>query len=826
MLPGLPSMSGRFGAAIQRFARWIDRRRVAILIASLLVLAVAGTVAARIPIRSDISHLLPPETPSVMALRELERRLPSSGMILVVAESQDPARRARAIELLVTRLRALDHELVDRIAVDDREARDFVWQNRFLFAELADLRKAADAVNGVIRRAKLSANPLYIDLEDEEDGQTTKEQADHAAQDGVAELRSQLERARDEREGSGGFISRDGRMQLLVVRTTFSNSSLSLAARLVADLEPILEGVQRELGPGVTVSAQGDVYTALAEHRALTRGVMWATVLTVVVVALGLFLYFRSVLGLVALLFSMAVGTMVTFALTRLTIGHLNLATAFLSPIVVGNGINAGLILLARFEEERRGGKRGAGAIDAAVSGTFASTLAAALTASVAYASLSVTSFEGFQHFGIIGGMGMLVCWASAYVVMPAALAVLERMRALATAREPALGRMAGRLVPRNPALVAGVGLLLTGLASAGAFVFLTGEPLEKSMKSMLSDSDELVAMRERLQRVHAALSWDTGRTFVLAAPDRETARKVAAALREADRGVPQERRLLRKVESLDDAVPRDQAAKLALLDDIRRGIDEIAPELSGAERDDLLALRPPDGLVAIGDADVPDMIAAPFSEKDGTRGRLVLAHAPREMDIDHIPSLVGFAHSVRGLDLGEGVMLGGSMFVFADVLQHMESDGPRATIAATIGALLVVLLLVGANRRGLITLTCCASGTAVMLACVWLLGLKGNVLDFIALPITIGIGIDYSVNIVMRARDNPDGAGEALRTVGGAVIMCSFTTVVGYGSLLLSANRGIRSFGTAAILGELTCLLAALALAPALLQLGRRALK
>src|SRR5687767_9835088 len=113
MLPGLPSMSGRFGVALQRFARWIDRRRVAILIASLLVLAVAGSVAARIPIRSDISHLLPPETPSVMALRELERRLPSSGMILVVAESPDPAQRARAVELLATRLRGLDHDLVD-----------------------------------------------------------------------------------------------------------------------------------------------------------------------------------------------------------------------------------------------------------------------------------------------------------------------------------------------------------------------------------------------------------------------------------------------------------------------------------------------------------------------------------------------------------------------------------------------------------------------------------------------------------------------------------------------------------------------------------------
>jgi hypothetical protein len=35
-----------------------------------------------------------------------------------------------------------------------------------------------------------------------------------------------------------------------------------------------------------------------------------------------------------------------------------------------------------------------------------------------------------------------------------------------------------------------------------------------------------------------------------------------------------------------------------------------------------------------------------------------------------------------------------------------------------------------------------------------------------------------------------------------------------------LSANQGIRSFGLAAILGELTCITAALLLAPTLLQL------
>ena len=52
---------------------------------------------------------------------------------------------------------------------------------------------------------------------------------------------------------------------------------------------------------------------------------------------------------------------------------------------------------------------------------------------------------------------------------------------------------------------------------------------------------------------------------------------------------------------------------------------------------------------------------------------------------------------------------------------------------------------------------------------------------------------------------------------------LCSFTTVVGYASLLFSANQGIRSFGLAALIGEVTCIGAAIALAPALLDFGLR---
>ena len=229
--------------------------------------------------------------------------------------------------------------------------------------------------------------------------------------------------------------------------------------------------------------------------------------------------------------------------------------------------------------------------------------------------------------------------------------------------------------------------------------------------------------------------------------------------------------------------------------------------------------LRPPADLHELTDKDVPDAIAWPFIEVDGSRGKLIFATPGSGYEIWDARDTVRFADKVRAIGLPDAVHLGGVSFVFADVIDAVLTDGPRATLASILGAILVVLLVVGRNRHAVVTIVCGVSGTILMLACASILGLKVNFLDFVALPITIGIGIEYAVNIATRERQEGAGKGrEALATTGSAVFICSYTTIVGYGSLLLSSNLGIRSFGVAAMLGELTCLVVAIVLAPALL--------
>ena len=100
---------------------------------------------------------------------------------------------------------------------------------------------------------------------------------------------------------------------------------------------------------------------------------------------------------------------------------------------------------------------------------------------------------------------------------------------------------------------------------------------------------------------------------------------------------------------------------------------------------------------------------------------------------------------------------------------------------------------------------------------------MRTNFLNFIALPITFGIGVDYGINIYLRYRLEGRGrVGRAVRATGGAVALCSLTTSLGYSSLLLAKNHALFLFGAVAVIGEVSCLSAALLALPAVLLVWR----
>jgi predicted RND superfamily exporter protein len=156
---------------------------------------------------------------------------------------------------------------------------------------------------------------------------------------------------------------------------------------------------------------------------------------------------------------------------------------------------------------------------------------------------------------------------------------------------------------------------------------------------------------------------------------------------------------------------------------------------------------------------------------------------------------------------------------VFAEMIRALEHDGPLAT-AVSFFAVTLVVIGATASRRGSFTVL-----ASLVLGVVWtlgfaaLLGVRLNFLNFIALPITFGIGSEYPFNIFDRSRLLGGDVTQAVKLHLGAVTLCSYTTVIGYGSLLFADNQALQSFGKLAIAGEIACVIAALLFLPSLLH-------
>ena len=808
----------------ERWASWTTRHRRPILVGAALAAVLAGTLATRLRLRGDLAALLPPDARSVRELRALEPRAPLSGTIIVAIESDDAVRRAQAARHIEGRLRALtggpgsggpSAASAPLLQVDaDTAVRDrFAWDHRYLLAGTGDL----EAVRDELRELKARANPLYVAVDDA------------PGDEGAARLRAlkqRLDTLQNAALHPGALLSRDGRVQLVVARTRYPADDVDRNAHALSVARAAAAEARSAGGGAVRLGITGDVITSAEEHRALSGGMLRSTLLTTAVVAVGLWLFFGAALPVAGLLAALALGALVTFAFAFFAVGHLNLATAFLAPIVVGNGINFGIILLARYAEERRRPDGARLALGRAVTGSFGGTLAAALTAAVSYASLLATQFRGFRHFGVIGGVGILCCWAATFLVLPAALAGLEARgwfrarRGLVIAGD---GAWLSRLVSRRRPVVLGAVAALVVAAAGGACWYLGGRPFETDFKNLRSSG---ATIRE-IQAWTAVVDGGFGRGLsggtVIALPSAARASEVAARLRALDGRLPEGERLFARVSSFDELVPTDQPQKLELLTQIRRLLTPATlASLSETDRTLATAIAPPAGLRPIEPNDVPAALAWPFTEADGTRGRLLVGRTGSGFDLWRTEDLHRFVSRFRALELGPDVLVGGNAFVKDDIVSSVDHDGPRATLIAALGAIMVVLAVLGASRAAAVTLIAGATGVLAMLATAGLLRIRINFLDFVALPITIGIGVDYAVNIAARHRREGGGsAGRILATTGPAVALCSFTTVVGYASLLLSDNRGIRSFGLSALVGELTCVAAALLLAPVLLDLS-----
>jgi predicted RND superfamily exporter protein len=823
-----------------RLARVQHAHPIRVTIVALAIALLALPLLLRMKINADFRAVLPDSAQSVRDMDTIRARMPATTTIALAIQATGDAPDKKALHAFVE---ALSKELATRtdlqiVAVDWNVAdfEHFVEKNRFLYANLDDLTALRDAFDARIAWEKADADPTNLD----DIGPRPDPQA------AIDRVKRHGEDARESaaRFPDGFFEHPSLPMDFVFVRTTIRPGEADPIDRLVAGIEasatavhgraPLRSRVAKtdvgwvsdsiRVDYGAELMDMNEENAALAGDAAKSGGVTIALLLSVVVI------FFGRIRSIPLLLGALVPPCIVTFGVSQLVVHQLNASTAFLGSIVVGNGVNAGIMWLGRYFEERRGGSDVVSAIEAAHRGTSAGTFAATVAAMLAYGSLVVTDYHGFRDFGLIGALGMLLCWLAAYGLLPALTAISERLRPMRFAdrdrrRKGVYGVLIARVALSSPRAVLAGCALLTIVSAIALGRAASRDPLEydfRNLQAIRSKESRVDWVNARLEETVEETRIGGALAVMTKADDTATIRHELDDYRASHPGT------LGAVRTVDDLLPSDQKEKIAILESLRDLALTARPHVDDEQRKQIDESMPPEELVPLRREDLPASVARPYTEGDGTIGRLMFVEHVKASDTWDGRYMIRWAAAARaphGRD-GASPAVGGGAVVFADLLTTIFHDGPRVIAVSFALTLALLVLTFRGGRERLLAIA------SMLGAVVWMTGLlaafhvKLNFLNMVSLPITFGIGVEYPVNYLKRYMDEKRTGADtlaasraALEGAGGAVILCSLTTLIGYISLYASTNRALNSFGLAMALGELCSLGAAVVAVPALLQ-------
>lgn len=836
------------------------------LVIGLAIAAMAGlwTYASRLELRTELRELLPSDSPAFMAYERQARRVDGGAQLIVIAESPDRGANERLIDALTEQLegplrqRAAcqaacaddacrqacgPESLIRYIESGTKEVRRFFDENKWLYASVSELEKADEAIELELALR----GGLIEDLDGGEAGGARGGQAAGGPEekglslDGTwSELQRRLKKI--DEFPSGYFSTPDGRMVAIRIVSRSAGMGDRKAAQLLDEVTALVDRLEpARFHPDMQVGYAGDIPNAIAEQKSLVSEAVWATVVALVLILGGVVIYYRSPWSLVVIGLPTAFGASAGYAFATATYGYVNTVGAFLGAIIVGNGVNYPIVLLSRYRDFCARGMPADEARREAVLNAFRAELVGASVAAIAYGSLTITHFRGFSQFGTIGFVGMLAVWASIVPLVPATIVAIERVQARLprwlrdppprVSEEGASGpaaRLLARATKRWPVVLLAVAPIVLLLAAWKLPAYVS-DPWEYNFARLGSKSSQQKGAGSwslKASEVFGGKMNVAGAMMLADTPEQVPA--IKAQILANDAKDPQGK-LVADVATIADVLPgtpEEQRRKIEILERIRdRLTPRVLRSLTPEEQERVRLMKPPEALRVITPEDLPDLIRRRFEENNGVVGSVFYVKYKNDVSFSNGRNLLRMANTTGNVVLPDGtqVVTASRPTVFAEMIRSMERDGPLATAASFLAVSVVVVLATGSLMGSLTVLSALVLGVLGTAVAMAMLDVKINFLNFIALPITFGIGCEYPFNVFDRARLLGGDVSLALKRSAGPVALCSYTTVLGYGSLVFADNQALNSFGWVAVSGEIACVASALLFLPALLHVLNR---
>jgi hopanoid biosynthesis associated RND transporter like protein HpnN len=618
--------------------------------------------------------------------------------------------------------------------------------------------------------------------------------------------------------------------------------------------------------PGITVGLTGEDVIASDEMVTTQIDVKKASQMALLGVTILFLLAYRGVREPLFAVVALMVGICWAMGYTTLTIGHLNILSVVFTTILIGLGIDFGIHVLGRYQEERNIGNDVHTSIRNTLHKTGRGNTAGAITTAIAFGSMTMTDFIGIAELGWIAGGGILFCLLAMILLLPAFITQMEKKWG------PPHGKIKKKTPKKNGLesiidhyyWVIAICVVLV-LGAAYSFKFLA---FDYNLLNLQAKGVEAVRYEMKIIENAKRATWHAA----VVADSFEDARKKEKLLENLS--------TVGKVESILSAVPTEQKEKIEIVKTIAPLLEdlEIEPEdeifslqslqktlkkirfkLRKKEKDDaddqvfeasellknfqedikkldpkqteqrlevfsgklfadfrekieeLQSAANPTPVVI---KELPTKLRERFISPDGKYLLLVFAN----VNIWEKPAMEKFLRELRGVD---PKVTGNAVHMFEST-QLMISGYINGGIYAMVAITIFILISFRNLRTTFFILLPTIVGFIWTVGIMELLGVRFNLANLVILPLILGIGVVDGVHIVHRFRDDRDGGTTILsKSTGQAVVLSSLTTIIGFGSLMVADHQGVYSLGLVLSIGVACCMLTSLTLLPALLKLS-----
>jgi predicted RND superfamily exporter protein len=761
------SAFGRLAAAVLRNPR-------STVLGLLLVSLISLGLATRLRVDPSLIQLLPQDDPTTKAIVDLLHQDGGVELLTIAVKGARPEQLDGFMHELVDRMEAL--EAVD-YALYDIEP-ELAWRIGLMQLDETSLSTMKTNLKGAINLGP-ALNPMI---------------AGHL----FGSLIQDTEKLK--KGGQPSVLSSTDGVARVIIRPDGSAKDTVFSRALMADVYEILEELQPE-ARGVKVVWVGGAYRhAVEDIEGIADDLKWTAVVSVVLVLSLIALAFRDARAILMIFGPLLIGNLWTFGYAAVSVGSLNTFTSFFAAVLIGLGVDFSIHLYSRYREVRAGGLSQDAAIIEAWSRSGPPCMAAALTSALGFCALWMADFRGFQQMGTLLAGGVILCLVAVLVALPLFIRWADR-----TPVRLGKERVRWRLKRRNPTYrLAPVALLLVGILSIACATTLNKIEFEYDMSELRSHGLSFADLPEEQRK----LAQDSYLPVVLDFPDSASLTEAHIRFNEGiEAGTLKE---IQRVLSIHSVLPVDQDARLKIL-------REIA-ELARHENVKFLPPQIQQNLSRIREADLARMTVEDLPHNlrsvlgaDRDRHWLMLFASGNMWDLRQTVDLYDAVQK-----WAPGVPAAGSYLAVSALYQLCRDDAPRITMLALFLVALMTMLHMKSPRRGVGAVAALVVGLCWAGAGLALFRVKLSMINFVGVPILMGIGIDVVIHLLHRmAEEGPGRILKALATTGMASAISSATTILSFAALTVAGNQGVRSLGLIIVLGLALVTLAAFTTVP-----------